>query len=115
MEGPVNGGTLRALRKALGFTAAHLADLLSVTAETISRWENGPRRVDRSAWIVVGSMVLESANLPTSTLARLKAIACPPTPVTVTIDARPSARAAEPPGTKRISGVVVRKRGRARA
>jgi transcriptional regulator with XRE-family HTH domain len=105
MEGPANGATLRALRKSLGFLAAQLAEMLGITAETISRWETGQRRVERSAWIVVGSMVLEKANVPACTLARLKAVTCPPSPEVVTIDARPEARAAERRSGKRISGV----------
>jgi len=112
MEGPANGASFRALRKSLGFTASQLAEMLDITAETISRWENGQRRVDRSAWTVVGSMVLETADMPTSTLARLKVASSPVAVQTVTIDARAPARAAERRGTKRISGVE-RKRRRA--
>jgi putative zinc finger/helix-turn-helix YgiT family protein len=108
-DGPVDGRTLRVLRKALGLRASQLADVLSVTAETISRWETGQRRVDRSAWMVTSSLVLEKARLPMRTLARLEAAARPVPLEAVTIDTRPSTSAVDAPPRKRISGVVRRK------
>lgn len=65
-----SGAGFRFLRKALGMRAHDLAELLNVTAETISRWENDQRAVDGNAWIVVGSIVLEKANRPPTTLKR---------------------------------------------
>src|SRR5580658_3594889 len=112
MDGPADGRTLRVLRKALGLLATQLADLLSVTAETISRWETGQRPVDRSAWFVTGSMVLERAKWPTRTLARLKAAARPVALKPVTIDTRKTAHV-DSPRRERISGVV-RRRARPR-
>ncbi len=38
------------LRKAVGLKATELADLLGVTAETVSRWENGHNEADRAVW-----------------------------------------------------------------
>jgi|SRR5580692_5975769 transcriptional regulator with XRE-family HTH domain len=113
-DGPVDGRTLRVLRKALGLRASQLADVLSVTAETISRWETGQRPVDRSAWMVASSLVLEEAHLSPRTLERLKAAARPVPLEAVTIDTRTSLPVAPPPRQKRISGVVRRRIGSGR-
>ena len=48
-HGPVSGEAFRFLRKALGIRAIVVADLFGVTPETISRWENGQRPVDKAA------------------------------------------------------------------
>ncbi|MBX3232945.1 MAG: helix-turn-helix domain-containing protein [Labilithrix sp.] len=88
MRGPADGETFRFLRKAIGLAAATLAELLGVSAETISRWENGQRAVDGPAWITVGTLVLERAGRPTSTLDRLGVLARdarPASPVTLVV------------------------------
>ena len=77
-EGPASGETFRFMRKALGMRAMDLADLLGITPETVSRWENGQRLVDRSAWIALGSMVLEKARRSTATVQRLRTFKNPP-------------------------------------
>jgi YgiT-type zinc finger domain-containing protein len=76
-RGPACGETFRYLRKALGMRALDLAELLDLTAETVSRWENDQRAVDGPAWIALGSMVLEKAQQSTSTLERLRALRAP--------------------------------------
>lgn len=73
-HGPPSGEAFRYLRKSLEMRASSLASLLGVTPETISRWENGQRTVDRTAWIVLGSLVLESSNAHPGTLGRLRAL-----------------------------------------
>jgi transcriptional regulator with XRE-family HTH domain len=60
------------MRKALSLRGSELGALLDVTAETISRWENGQRNVHRTAWVALGSMVLEKMQGSTSTLDRLQ-------------------------------------------
>lgn len=86
-RGPASGEGFRFLRKTLGMRAVVIAELLNVTAETVSRWENGQRDVDGNAWIAVGSIVLERAGLPCSTLKRLMGLAKrPKLPKTVRID-----------------------------
>jgi DNA-binding XRE family transcriptional regulator len=73
-HGPPAGDAFRFLRKTLGMRGVDLAALLDVTPETISRWENGQRPVDRAAWLTVGSMVLERAARDPETLERMRAL-----------------------------------------
>jgi DNA-binding transcriptional regulator YiaG len=58
-HGPVNGETLRSMRKSIPLSATALAALLRVAPETISRWETGEREVDRAAWLVVRGLTLD--------------------------------------------------------
>ena len=76
-EGPAVGETFRFMRRALRMRALDVAELLGITPETISRWENEQRSVDRAAWIALGSIVLERARQSTSTLERLRTFAKP--------------------------------------
>ncbi len=77
--GPVSKETFRFMRKAIGLPAVELAKLLDVSAETVSRWENGVREVDRAAWALVGSLVLDEVAGRTDTRARLLQIGQAPT------------------------------------
>jgi DNA-binding transcriptional regulator YiaG len=74
-EGPVDGESFRFMRGALGIAARALAPLLGVAHETISRWENAARDVDRAAWLALGDLVLEAAGKPTDARARMERIA----------------------------------------
>jgi DNA-binding transcriptional regulator YiaG len=74
-EGPVDGASFQFMRGALGISARALSVLLDVSAETISRWENGVRDVDRAAWFALGDLVLEAAGKPTDARARMERIA----------------------------------------
>jgi predicted transcriptional regulator len=85
--GPSDGESFRFMRKALAMRATDIASLIAVSPETISRWENGQRTVDRIAWITVGTMVLEKAKRATSTLERLMALRNPTIARAVRIDA----------------------------
>jgi DNA-binding transcriptional regulator YiaG len=60
--GVVSGATFRFLRHALGLQAKELAPLLGTTPETLSRWENGAREVDRAAWLAVALMVADERD-----------------------------------------------------
>jgi DNA-binding transcriptional regulator YiaG len=71
-HGPISGEAFRYQRKTLGFRALVVADLLGVTPETISRWENGQRPVDMATWLTLGSLVLEKAARWPDTLERLR-------------------------------------------
>jgi len=76
-EGPSNGETFRFMRKAIGMRAVDLAELLDVAPETLSRWENGQRAVDRAAWVALSALVADHLEGRTSTLDRLKALLKP--------------------------------------
>jgi len=74
-DGPPSGDGFAFIRKALGFTATKLSELLGVRAETISRWENEASTFDRATWLAVGDLVLERAGRSASPLARLERLA----------------------------------------
>ncbi len=69
--GIVSGDAFRHMRGALGMKATELAELLQVTPESISRWENDKREVDRSAAMLLASMVLDTVEGKTTTRERL--------------------------------------------
>lgn len=61
-SGNVNGGTLRFLRRTIGLQSKELASLLRLGPGTISRWENGVRKLDVNVWVVVACLALELAD-----------------------------------------------------
>lgn len=65
----------RWLRKGIELTAAELADLLGVTAETISHWENGHSEPDRATWATLDQLVEDDLFSRTTTRDRLRALA----------------------------------------
>ncbi len=58
-HGPINGETFSFIHSAFGITYDDLAPMLGVAQSTLSRWANGKRPVDRNAWFVLASLVLE--------------------------------------------------------
>lgn len=68
-----DGGTLKFVRKALGLRASELGDLLDVSPETISRWENGHRAAERSVWNTLADLVADKLRGTRTTLDRLAA------------------------------------------
>jgi hypothetical protein len=67
----------RFMRKVLGFGGAELAKLLGVEPETVSRWENGARRLDLGAFAIVGGLVEDLAAGRKGTRQRLQALRQP--------------------------------------
>jgi DNA-binding transcriptional regulator YiaG len=63
------------LRKALGLKATELANLLGVTAETISRWENGHNEADRAVWATLDLLVDDHYAGRATTIDRLRGLA----------------------------------------
>ena len=83
-----DGEVFKYLRKALGLKATELADLLGVTAETISRWENGHNEADRAVWATLDLLVDDHYAGRTTTLDRLRGLAearIPKRPVPLTL------------------------------
>jgi DNA-binding XRE family transcriptional regulator len=72
--------TLKFVRKALGLRAAELGELLDVSAETVSRWENGHREAERSVWNALADLVADKLAGTTTTLERLRAHGSPRVP-----------------------------------
>jgi hypothetical protein len=73
-HGPVSGETLAYMRKAMQLDAKALAKMLDVSAGTLSRWENGVRKVHFAAWFVAGDLVLERAGRETPPSERLSSV-----------------------------------------
>jgi YgiT-type zinc finger domain-containing protein len=67
-----DGPTLNWARRALGLRASDLADLLDVAPETVSRWENGHRRADRSVWNTMADLLANAAEGKTATVDLLR-------------------------------------------
>jgi DNA-binding transcriptional regulator YiaG len=61
------------LRKMANLTAAELAELLDVTPETISHWENGHSAPSRATWAILDALVEDASEDRTTTLDRLRA------------------------------------------
>jgi putative zinc finger/helix-turn-helix YgiT family protein len=59
-RGPAIGLSFRFMRSVLGIRGNEMAELLGVRPETISRWEKERGDVDRAAWALLGSMVIEA-------------------------------------------------------
>lgn len=86
-RGIVNGGTFKAIRKALGFKSVALAHLLDVTPETISRWESGALPMPRPAWLVVAAMLTDAMD-GHSEIRRILEAASQPEPLNGSVSLR---------------------------
>ena len=76
-RGPAAGFSFRFMRKVLGIRGNEMAELLGVRPETVSRWEQGRGDVDRSAWTVLSSIVIEEREGRRALRARLEALRRP--------------------------------------
>ncbi len=81
-RGVHDGVTLKFIRKALGLRATELGELLEVSAETVSRWENGHRIAERSVWNTLADLVADELAGVTTTRDRLRGFAEPRVPKT---------------------------------
>ena len=57
--GPGTPTAFKFMRMTLGLSGVALGELLGVEPETISRWENGARGLDRGAIALLGGLVME--------------------------------------------------------
>jgi DNA-binding transcriptional regulator YiaG len=78
--GARNGPAFRFMRRAIGMRATELAQLLDVSAETISRWETEKRGVDRGALALLCGLVRDAIAGRTATMDQLRAL-CEPRPL----------------------------------
>lgn len=79
-RGVRTGEAFKFIRKAIGMRATDLAELLDVTAETISRWEREAVEIDHAAFAVLGALASERREAKTEMLDRLKAARDPKLP-----------------------------------
>lgn len=82
---------LKFVRKSLGLKGVEAAELLSISHETLSRWENGKIRPDANALAVLAALVADALAGETTTRDRLRALASPKkpeNPVRVVVDRR---------------------------
>ena len=75
--GASSGEALRFMRKTLGLRGSDLADLLDVTAETISRWETGKWPLDRRAMALVAALASERVEGRATTRRQLEVLRSP--------------------------------------
>ncbi len=75
--GPRNGDEFKFLRKMTGLRAVEVAELLDVSAETVSRWENDKQALERRAVAIVAGLVLDRIEGRDETLQRLRALRDP--------------------------------------
>ncbi|HJW74668.1 MAG: hypothetical protein A2138_18745 [Deltaproteobacteria bacterium RBG_16_71_12] len=74
-DGPVLGETFSWMRRAIGLQAKHLAELLDVRPESVSRWERGQRPMDRAAWLLLAKLLLDKAGREMPALELMSKIA----------------------------------------
>jgi DNA-binding transcriptional regulator YiaG len=74
-EGPATPDAFRFMRKALALSGKDAAELLGVTAVTVSRWENEARELDPLAWFALGTLVLDYAGKPQEPKVRMQRLA----------------------------------------
>jgi putative zinc finger/helix-turn-helix YgiT family protein len=82
LEQQPSGEGFRFLRKRLALSGKDVAELLDVTVETISQWENNRRPIPRQSWALLGVLVHEHIRGDEVTMARLRAPVRAPAPKT---------------------------------
>jgi putative zinc finger/helix-turn-helix YgiT family protein len=83
-----SGEAVRFLRKSIGLKAIDLAQLLHITPETLSRWENEKLAVDENSFLILGDLEEDHCTGSKRTRERLKTIREPRThkPSLITLD-----------------------------
>lgn len=75
LSNDASGESLKFMRAALHLRASELAELLGVSPETMSRWENDRRPVPRASFTVVAAMVRDALEGRTAMRDTLRALA----------------------------------------
>ena len=65
---------LKFMRKVTGLQGKEFAELLAVRPETVSRWEQGKRPIDRATYAVIRQLVYERARGVTATADYLRSL-----------------------------------------
>ena len=65
---------LKFMRKVTGLQGKEFAELLAVRPETVSRWEQGKRPIDRATYAIIRQLVYERARGITATTDYLRAL-----------------------------------------
>lgn len=76
-HGFATGEEIRFMRKAAGLRAADLAELLGVSAESVSHWETGKHQADRGTLATLAALVLDVVSGSTGTRERLVSLRKP--------------------------------------
>ena len=65
---------LQFLRKVTGLQGKEFSELLAVRPETVSRWEQGKRPIDRATYAVIRQLVFERVRGVTATMDYLRSL-----------------------------------------
>lgn len=90
---------LKFMRKVTGLNGKEFAELLEVRPETVSRWEQAKRPIDRSTYALIRQLVFDCLHGSTSTADWLRSLRKPkrlPRNVTLHLDAAASPRGGWP-------------------
>lgn len=68
---------LKFMRKVTGLLGKEFAELLAVRPETVSRWEQGKRPIDRATYAIIRQLVYEHARGLTATRDYLRSLRRP--------------------------------------
>ncbi len=71
-SGVASGEAVRFMRKVIGVSAKEWADLLGVTPETVSRWENDQRAIDPTALRMLRAATLDRFHGHTTTVDKFR-------------------------------------------
>jgi len=76
-SGAHDGVALKWIRKVVGLRAVDLAELLGVSAKTVSRRETGETPIDRATLHILGRLAVEAVEGQSETADALHAMATP--------------------------------------
>jgi putative zinc finger/helix-turn-helix YgiT family protein len=75
--GITDAEALKFMRRATGLNGKEFADLLAVRPETVSRWEQGRRPIDRSTYAIIHQLVFDRLRGTSATADWLRSLRKP--------------------------------------
>jgi putative zinc finger/helix-turn-helix YgiT family protein len=72
--GVTEPAALQFMRKVTGLQGKEFAELLAVRPETVSRWEQGKRPIDRATYAIIRQLVYDRARGATATADYLRSL-----------------------------------------